>query len=145
MKLMLGFESLSYSSLATPRQRRSGKKIYGGGTNTQEVANRLERGYSIVETFYDMEEDNIVDIIEDAFLEDIEEVMTMGKPSKKGISDRETKKIEAMFREKLDQHAYDGVISGVPTEASIRDSRPSFVSSGLYRKSFRVWVEDLED
>jgi len=145
MKLQLGFNSIPYSGQTTARQRRSGKGFYGQGKNTQQVANELEIRYNLVETFYNMEEDNIIDILEDAFAEDIDEILTMGKPSRKGISDRETKKIEAIFREKLDRHEYDGVISGVPTKASQREGRPSFVKTGLYRKAFTVWVEDLEE
>jgi len=144
MKLQLGFESLPYSGQATVKQRRSGR-YYGQGKNTQQVANELEKRYAIVEAFYDMEEEHVIEMLEDAFAEDIEEVMTMEKPSRKGISDKSTRKVEAAFREKLDNHEFDGVITGVPTQTSVREGRPSFVQTGLYRKAFTVWVEGLED
>jgi hypothetical protein len=74
------------------------------------------------------------------------------------VSVKETDKIEAKFRQNLSSRKYDGVIPGVPTTAAQRgishlqqrpyakrSSRPSFVDTGMYQRSFRAWVEDVED
>jgi hypothetical protein len=135
------------------------QQVYGEGKTTVEVANELESKYHIVETFWEMEEDNFVELLEDSFAEDIEEVMQMGQvPKAGGISDKETDKIETKFRQSLTSQRFDGVISGVPTLAAQRGvshlmqhpyarrgPRPSFIDTGMYMRSFRAWVEDVED
>jgi hypothetical protein len=131
------------------------QEAYGQGKTTREVAAELETKYKIVETFYEMEEDYIVSLIEDSIGADLEKVALMNKPSKKGFSDADTDKIEKRFRQSLSSQAYDGMIPGVPTLASIRGvshlrkhpyaqrgSRPSFIDTGLYSRSFRAWVEE---
>jgi hypothetical protein len=136
-----------------------GRTTYGQGKSTVEVAVDLEARYSIVETFVDLEEDAIVEMLEEAFSEDVEDIMMMKRPSKKGFSDKDTDKLEAKFRRMLSARRYDGVIPGVPTLASLRGvshlrrhpyaknnpSRPSFIDTGMYQQSFRVWVEDMEE
>ncbi len=168
LKLVLGFDDTPYADryseksplTATVKKRRpkvmsKPQEAYGEGKSAREVAKELEDKYKIVETFYDMEEDFIVSLIEDVMADEIEEIMTMGVPSKKGISSSDTDKIEKKFRQSLTSQAYDGVIPGVPTLASQRGvshlrqhpyagrgSRPSFVDTGLYMRSFKAWVED---
>jgi hypothetical protein len=111
---------------------------------TVAIAKILEEKYHIVENFYIMEEDYISDLIEEAFGEEIEKVMMMKRLTKKsrGFSDKTTDKIVKRFQRNLARRAYDGFITGVPTKASIKDSRPSFIDTGLYSQSFRTWVED---
>jgi hypothetical protein len=135
------------------------QQAYGQGKTTSEVAADLEARYKIVETFWEMEEDNFVEVIEEAFADDIEDVMQMGQvPKTGGISDRETDKIEKKFMQNLQSHKYDGVISGVPTTAAQRGvshlyqkpyakraPRPSFIDTGMYQRSFRAWVEELDE
>ena len=72
------------------------------------------------------------------------------------MSFEETDKIEQKFRSNLMRQRYDGMISGVPTLASLKGvshvrshpyakanpQRPSFVDTGMYRDSFRAWVEE---
>jgi hypothetical protein len=172
MKLHLGFEDYAYharyglsSPLTQAVKRRAPKvmtrsqQVYGEGKTTVEVANELESKYHIVETFWEIEQDKFVEVLEDAFAEDIEEVMQMDRiPKAGGISDKETDKIEAKFRSSLSNQRFDGVISGVPTLAAQRGvshlrqhpyarrgPRPSFIDTGMYMRSFRAWVEDVED
>jgi hypothetical protein len=131
---------------------------YGQGKTTVEVAAEIEARFHVVETFWDLEENGIVEMLEDALADDIEDVMAMSKVSRKGISVKETDKIESRFRQNLTARKYDGVISGVPTKASLRgvshlrqnpyaarNSRPSFLDTGMYSRSFRAWVEDVDD
>jgi hypothetical protein len=172
MKLCLGFQEFPYaarygkrSPLTTttkrgkPRELSPSQESYGQGKTTGEVAEELEEKYHIVETFWAQEEDNFVELIEEAFADDIEDIMQMAHvPKRRGISDKETDKIEAKFRQNLSQRRYDGVISGVPTIAAQRGvshlrqhpyakrgPRPSFIDTGMYQRSFRAWVEDIED
>jgi hypothetical protein len=168
MKLNFGFESFPYAArysakspltAATkkrrPKQLSAAQQAYGQGKTTQQVAKDLENQYGIVEKFYEMEEDNIVDLVEEAFDEAIEKVMMMQRISKKGISDASTNKIEERFRKNLAERRYDGMLPGVPTLASLRGvshllqhpyakrgSRPSFIDTGMYSRSFRAWVTE---
>jgi hypothetical protein len=172
LKLVLGFEDHPYptrydasSPLAKTVKRRRPKvmspaqEAYGQGKTTKEVAADLEARYSIVETFWEMEEDTFIEVLEDAFADNIEEVMQMGQiPKTGGISDKETDKIEKKFMQSLQSRRFDGVIPGVPTTAAQRGvshlykqpyarraPRPSFINTGMYQRSFRVWVEDLDE
>jgi hypothetical protein len=165
LKLMFGFEANPYRRQGSPTYKAMGgrsatrsQRQYGVGMTAKDVAKELEDKYAIVETFYNMEEDHIVDLIEDAFLEDLEEVMQADKVSRKGISDEATNQIQERFKQNLLLKKYDGVLGGVPTLAAQRGvshlqahpftrraPRPSFVDTGNYMNSFRVWVEDLEE
>ena len=63
--------------------------------------------------------------------------------------------IETEFRHYLSQQRFDGVIPGVPTQAALRGvnhrladpyaksnrPRPSFIDTGTYEASFKVWTE----
>lgn len=169
MKLNLGFEDFPYPARydagsplsASVRKRRPKllsrpQQTYGQGKTTGQIAAELERRYNIVDTFYAIEEDYIIDLIEEQALMDIDAVMTMEEPSRKGMSFSETDKIERKFRDNLAKRRYDGIIQGVPTLASLRGvshlkkrpyaksnaSRPSFVDTGLYASSFRAWMEE---
>jgi hypothetical protein len=66
----------------------------------------------------------------------------VGRPTTPRISGLQLAKIEAMFRDSLSQGKFDGVIHGVPTKAATRASRPSFVDTGLYRRSFKAEAEN---
>lgn len=135
------------------------QQAYGEGKTTTDVAADLEARYKIVETFWEMEEDNFVEVIEEAFADDIENVMQMGQvPKTGGISDKETDKIEKKFMQNLQSRKYDGVLPGVPTTAAQRGvshlhrhpyakraPRPSFIDTGMYQRSFRAWVEELDE
>jgi hypothetical protein len=172
LKLHFGFEDYSYETRyeassplvhsvksKRPKVLSRPQQAYGQGKTTAEVAAELEAKYKIVETFWELEEDNFVEMIEDAFVEDIENVMQMSEVKKAtGVSVKETDKIEAKFKQNLSSRRYDGMISGVPTLAAQkgvshlrqhpyakRGSRPSFIDTGMYQRSFRAWIEDVED
>jgi hypothetical protein len=169
MKLNLGFESFPYperygaaSPLSPSVKGKAAKNLsraqrsYGQGKTTRDVAGDLEAKYKIVEAFYEMEEDFITELIEEKAAMDLDDILTMGTPSMEGMSFKETDKIEERFRRNLSYRRYDGIISGVPTLASLKGvshlrqrpyakgsgTRPSFVDTGLYSKSFRVWMEE---
>jgi hypothetical protein len=134
------------------------QQAYGQGKTTREVAEELETKYGIVEKFWELEEDNIVEMLEDAFSEDIEDIMLMHTPSKAELPSKETNKIEARFRTRLGREELHSR-GNVPTLAALRGishlrqhpyakgnpRRPSFIDTGLYQRSFRAWVEEEED
>jgi hypothetical protein len=171
LKLHLGFQEYPYadrygtqSPLTASVKKKAAKVIsrsqasYGHGKTTSEVAKELEDKYKIVETFYNMEEDNIVELLTEAYGDKIEEVMAGQEVPKERISSKETDKIEAKFRRALSSQRFDGVINGVPTLAAQRGvshlrqhpyakrgPRPSFIDTGMYQRSFTAWIEDTED
>ena len=128
-------------------------KGYGDGTNSAEVAKELEEKYALVDTFYLGIQDELADALEEVFSESAEIVM-MGKPPKKIPSDLVTKKIEEEFRTYLDheQHgikttaAQRGVSHLLPQPYSRKNPpRQSFIDTGLYRASFRAWIEEDDE
>ena len=168
LKLHLGFEEHAYearysesSPLTASAKKRAPKRpsraqlAYGQGKTTTDVQKELEDRYKIVETFFEMNEDYIVGLVEDMLSEDIETVMSSEEPSTEGLSFKETDKIETRFRRALSSEEFNGVIPGVPTRTArqgvshlrrhpyaARSARPSFIDTGLYQRSFRAWVEE---
>jgi hypothetical protein len=145
---------MAVKSKRTRKRLTKPQRAYGEGKTTLEVAQELEDKYHIVEKFLEMEEDRINelagDVITDAF-EDIEK-FTRHKWKKRT---KAMEGIESRFRANLVGRKYDGVLSGVPTMAAIRGvshlnqhpyakraSRPSFIDTGMYMRSFRAWLED---
>jgi hypothetical protein len=165
MRLVLGFQDVAYKDIRTNKsplpkttkhrlsQNPSKAQLsYGEGKTTLGVALSLEERYKIVETFYDMEEDFIINLIEEQMEEELNEVLTMETTATqiKGLSTEETDKIETRFKQNLRRRRYDGVIPGVPTQTSLKGVshlfmkpyarhgfRPSFIDTGLYMNSFR--------
>jgi hypothetical protein len=124
---------------------------YGHGKTTGQVATELESKYHIVETFYGFEENNIIDDYEKAFQSGLELGMDGG--SWDVVWDPSVK-YEGRFKRSLSGRKYDGVIRGVPTQASLRGvshlyrnpfaqraPRPSFIDTSLYQRSFKAWME----
>jgi len=164
MKLQLGFESLPYSlrytresPLSATTKRRRPKKLsiyqqgYGIGKTTGMVADELEGKYKVVETFYNMEESNMIKDLENVYGNALELGMLGGSwdpfwdPSLV---------YEPRFRRAISTRRFDGVIPGVPTRAAKSGvshlradpfkpsaERPSFMNTGLYMRSFKAWTE----
>ena len=166
MKLVFGFERYPYSArfgkesplTATTKKKasvRARRSPYGAGKTTDEVAEQLEGEYGIVEDFYEKEEDYLVDLFEESFAEQIEEVMAGVEVPKERITTKETNKIETKFKYGLMRELYHKKGS-VPTEAAKKGvshlrahpyakgnpQRPSFVDTGMYMRSFRAWIEE---
>jgi len=128
-------------------------KGYGDGTNSAEVAKELEEKYALVDTFYLSVADELSDALEEVFGEAIETTM-MSKPPKKIPTDQITKKIEEEFRTYLDHEehgikttaAQRGVSHLLPQPYSRKNPpRQSFIDTGLYRASFRAWIEEDDE
>jgi hypothetical protein len=134
------------------KKKRPAKSI--GSKTTFEVAEILERRYHIMELFFEIHSDSIIQAIIDSY-EGATESILMTKmvpldPSATGMD-----KIKVMFQKFLDMEELAGVARGVPTQAAIlgishrfahpyaqsRTRRPSFIDTGLYQSSFRAWVD----
>jgi hypothetical protein len=167
MQVMFGFDPYPYSKRFTarsplnkmvkkmkPKVMSHEQEVYGMGKTTVDVAEELEAKYGIVQKFYEMDgSDMLDDIIHDATEVAIESILS-GKPAIINLPKVKLKEVEEKFRYNLSNRKYDGVIGGVPTKASLlgishlrqdpyaaKDSRPSFVDTGMYKESFRVKVE----
>ena len=160
MKLHLGFESLPYTMKSSRTRAVVGKgariaKGYGEGKTSADVAKELEEKYNLVETFWGPVEDQVVELIEEAYIADIEAVLMEQKPpKKKAFGDKLTKKIEEAFRRYLDREEHGikttaaarGVSHLLPQPYSRKNPpRESFIDTGLYRASFRVWLEEEDE
>jgi hypothetical protein len=136
----------------------------GRGKTTGQVAQELEARYGIVQAFYDGEGgdailgmigDSVVEAMVNVIHEAVEKIPgatvvsigkphtgNAGRPTTPRISQSQLSQIEAMFRDSLSQAKYDGLIHGVPTKAATRASRPSFVDTGLYQRSFKAEADN---
>jgi hypothetical protein len=103
LKLQLGFDNLPYTTRSSRTRTALGRGVrihkgYGEGKTTADVAKELEEKYQVVEKFWEPASDRIIDMLEEAFADDIEDVMTMQKPSKKGFSDEFTDRFQDILR-----------------------------------------------
>lgn len=128
---------------------------------TGEVAQELEDRYGIMAFFVDDKMKAIVTNLEESFAESLESII-LGAPDLDVFANG-CQKIEKDFRNFLDNKEMDGKVDGVPTQASIegvshrfkyktrkraskvavrnKPKRPSFIDTGLYQQSFKVWVD----
>ena len=125
----------------------------GGGMTTGDVADILERRYGVMRAYLTLREKAIGDAIANSMMGALETVK-MGGPGGAGHAlATATSQMEHLFKESLSMRAYDGLLSGVPTGAAQRGvshrfkrpyakrpPRPSFIDTGLYQASFRVWT-----
>jgi hypothetical protein len=125
-----------------------------GGKSVFDVASILEFRYGIMQFFFDTHQQEIVDELGDAIVGSFESAL-QGAPVSPQPYAAASSEIEKMFNLFLDRKEMDNKVAGVPTAASLggvsvrfkqkqkksRGARPSFVNSGLYENSFRVWVD----
>ena len=126
----------------------------GATVSTGDVASFIENRYALMETFATMHHDDIAGVLETRMQGALENAM-MGKPASDADVYGDLSPVEEMFRRALDEREFDGVIAGVPTGASLagvnhRLRRPhargnavrsSFVDTGMFRQSFKAWLE----
>jgi len=164
MKLQLGFENIPYSArysqqsplTATMKKRRARRmskpqQDYGVNKTVGQVAEELEKKYGIIDTFYNLEENFIVDKFEVAY----QNALDLGMQGKSwDVTWDPSLTLVPRFRQSLSQRRFDGIIRGVPTKAaqagvshlrrnpySPAASRPSFIDTSLYQRSFAAWTE----
>lgn len=134
---------------------------YRSGKTTGEVAEALEKKYHLMQTFSEVYGSNLAAMLEEGVAASLNSMLN-GGPIDKHPFEAGCAKIENLFRQSLTIKAYDGLIPGVPTKASLegvsnrfknpryivkkgkkikRASRPSFVDTGLLQRNFAAWVE----
>ncbi len=136
MKILFGFEDVKYT---TPRRGASGRFEKRKLTKSASVAKELEEEFMIVESFYNLDaEQMLTPMLEDAYADGLESVIA-GTPQPVDLKDADLAAIQEKFKQNLNNRRYDGLLFNTPTEQSQRTGKPSFVETGTYRDSFRVW------
>jgi hypothetical protein len=165
LTLHMGFVNTPYTSetimrpatSAKAEAKRKRKRGFSKTMTAQKVANILEGKYNIVETFSEIHEEEIHNIMHDGFKEIaknmIEKRGGSSNASLKNLMKPSTDHIQSMFRQFLDSEEMNGMVPGVPTGAALlgirhgrgsktkKGQRPSFVDTGIYKASFRAWVK----
>lgn len=137
MKLHLGVQDIPYND---------------GGETTGNVAQYLESEYSIMGHFAEMQQDQIAAWLAKDFSEFINRGFTGA------VFNNTLNQIEDKFNSELDRDFLSGIVPGVTTKAAEmgvshrfkdiynkkgkRGSRPSFIDTGTYQKSFQTWIEE---
>jgi hypothetical protein len=166
IKIHMGFVNTPYNkeSMARPataakqEAARQRKRNFSKTMTAEKVSNILEGKYGIVDTFAAIHEHDIRALFHDQFREVatkiIEERGGQTYSSIKRLMNPATKEVEKLFKSFLDNEEMNGMVSGVPTQAAMRGvrhgrgsktrrgiQRPSFIDTGIYRASFRCWVD----
>jgi hypothetical protein len=163
--LHLGVIEVPYSDAsyaAAPKGKRLGRAKRGNpaaprGSNQQttgDVAQLLEDKYHIMETFFELHENDIAGMFERSAEGALQNLMA-GAPGTISITAEAESEIEARFRQFLSNREMDATgTAGVPTRAARlgvshrflhpyarRSSRPSFIDTSLYVSNFHVWSD----
>jgi hypothetical protein len=149
------------------RLSKKGKPLKRGrtvtkSTTTGEVAEYLEDQYHVMETFFEVHGEEVMEALLDSYEGAIDNVLAGGalqqEPAREAFE-----KIEQRFRDFLTNEEMNALgMPGVPTEASGQGtrvggiqhrfahpyargnvSRPSFIDTGLYQSSFRIWQAEF--
>jgi hypothetical protein len=161
--LHMGFINTPYTAeaMAAPvraskfEEKRKRRRGFSRTMTADKLAKILEGKYGIVETFSEIYGQEINDIIHNGFREVAEHMISNRKSGTTTISMKRlmksyTDQVQNMFKTFIDDEEMNGMIPGVPTDASkgkIRKrgistrQRPSFARTGIYKASFRAWVK----
>ena len=123
-------------------QRRTRRGRYRGGPikSTVDVASILEAKYHVLEFFFDLYYDQILEIFAEQVNEELIFEFSGGSPSR---SDQPEEQIAALFREFIEGGNVDRIgIVGTPTKAALRRGGPSFWETGLFKDNARFWLEE---
>lgn len=153
--LHLGVVDVPYTN--APEEKPGGGRRSGTQT-TGDVAQWLEDKYSVMQHYVDWDMQNIEQAVENSLAGALETFMQTGKPVGNPLMSA-TEKIQTNFKAFLTQNVVATLgIPGVPTQAALGGTthrkksakpskkrkmkpRPSFVDTGLYRRSFRAWSD----
>lgn len=133
---------------------KKGRKIELSIT-TGEVAEHIEEQYQLFEFFYNDQKDFINEQLLGSLENSIEAIMS-GAAVTQDPFGQAASLIEDQFKKMLSSRAFDGRIEGVATLASkngvnhrlahpyakSNPMRPSFIDTGNFEASFKVWVDD---
>jgi hypothetical protein len=126
-----------------------------GGESVYDVANILEEKYHVMEIFFEETQQAIADSIASALTDSLDRLIQTGAAPEDIFPREGQPEIQTAFNAFIDLRMMDGIQGGVPTGAAKRGvnhnlahpyaksnpERPSFKDTGLYRDSFRAWVE----
>lgn len=134
------------------RSRKTGPA--GTQNTTGDVAERLEDKYHVMQVFFNQREADVAKTLETSIGGALENLMggapVSTEPFAEGMGE-----IETIFKNMLDIKAFDGLIPGAPTAASLKGInhrlkhpysksnpvRPSFIDTGEYQATFKAWVD----
>lgn len=148
--LHLGVVDVPY--VRAPSNRRKRGKVRAGTVTTGDVATWLENRYQVMETFVQLHEADMARDLEDSLSGSLESFL-MGAPVSLDPLGGATSKIEDRFKQFLSQAEIEKLgRPGVPTQAALAGKssrfkgkrgkrRPSFIDTGLYQSSMKVWVD----
>ena len=139
------------------KKRAAVRKLLGlrSAVTTGDVAEILEAKYHVMETFYELHQEEIGDLIVRSLAAKIETIQQGGYAGYDEPFAGATSVIEDEFKQFLSQKVMETLgIPGVPTKAALagvshrfkhpyaqRAARPSFIDTGLYQASFKAWVD----
>jgi len=139
-------------------------QLYENGESTAKVARVLEDKYGIMQTFVDNNLQFIADQLANSVADNLETILGSGQKlgADTNLFTQGTNNIEQAFREFLDRNG-----TGIVTQASTQGTsgrfkdegnkkkkrkkdprllegqvRPSFVATGLYQASSKVWTNE---
>lgn len=161
LAIHMGFINTPYSTQAKAapvkfaglEERRVRARSFPKTMTAQKVANILEAKYGIVETFNEVYNDEITSLVHENFKQVAEKILARKGETTQlmhSLMKPSSKKIERMFKQFLDGEEMNGMIPGVPTKASGGKIRkrgrtirpyPSFERTGIYKASFRCWID----
>lgn len=166
MRLVLGVIDVPYTThVPTQAKRvavRRGKKPVrvsappSGGQTTGDVAEILEQHYHVMQTFFDIHQNEIVDALVEDMEDELHAMITSGGGRNSQPFVAATSEIKRLFTQTINSRELDGRIPGVPTQSSLagvshrfkhptakgHPVRPSFRDTGLYLSSFVAQVEE---
>lgn len=138
--------------------RGAGEKRTGATVTTGDVAGFLEDRYHVMELFWEIKQDDIVGAIERSW-QNSADAIAMGAPLNLDPSGAAMAEISTMFHTFISTKQLDGIVPGVPTQASLegvshrfkkkksktkkkknKGPRPSFYDTGLYLDSFVAFM-----
>lgn len=122
---------------------------------TGDVAEFLEAKYHIMETFYELNQDVIEADLLSSLEGALQNIAAGMPPQSVNVSAEAASTTEQAFRDWLSNRGMDATSTpGVPTRAAMRGvshrfshpyarrgSRPSFIDTGLYQSSMRMWID----
>lgn len=126
-----------------------------GAQTTGDVAQWLEDRYHVMETFYELHQQEIADEFATSMADSLVDLLAGAPPSSNIFAGIESE-LDTRFKQFISAQEMDGLgVPGVPTQAAKRGvnhrlkhpyakgnpERPSFRDTGLYQASFKSWVD----
>ncbi|MXF49707.1 hypothetical protein GR294_24765 [Raoultella sp. Lac2] len=121
-------------------------------TTTGDVAERLERKYHIMQTFFDRYGNDIADLMSKDLANSLENMFAGAPPTKDPLAESMSR-VHDLFVGFLDNSEMNG-LPGVPTRRALEGiskrfknkkgpPRPSFIDTGTYQAAMRAWVSGV--